>query len=348
MFAHFQQTDSSATIATTLKEANDYLVILPERSLSILNQHQSLLVTADAEQQAQWQLTKMIAAIRVANLVSIKDALISLGSLQSATYFQSHHEQILNGLGVWLRRSGYLLTAKSAYMCSYSLSTNKSSPLRPILNLAIVERNLGNFQQSKQLNLLALQMAKNEELAHYIAIIENNLGIISISEKRYHAAQKHFSNALDLNEKLQRRSGELLASMNLLLTFLYQDNPLYFNRLYDRAKRKLLLYPDTARGAYLAVLEAIYSAQTEPFTINNSKQKIRDNIVLVNDKGLQALLSPLINKVGVNYHPEQQDTSQRYSGDMLKHYSMCNWNSETNDAHLQQLLVEFNATSSQE
>lgn len=136
--------------------------------------------------------------------------------------------------------------------------------------------------------------------------------------------------------------------MNLFLTFLYQDNHIFFNRLYGRAKRKLLLYPGTERGAYLAVLEAINSAQTKPSKIENSTQTIRDNIVLVNDKGLQALLSPLINKVGVNYPPEQQDTSQRYSGDMLKRYSMCNWNIETNDSNLQQLLVEFNATSSQE
>lgn len=77
-------------------------------------------------------------------------------------------------------------------MCSFKHSANKKSKIHPILNLAVVERNLGNFQQSKQLNVMALKMVTNEELEDYIAIIENNLGIIAISEKRYPAAQNIF------------------------------------------------------------------------------------------------------------------------------------------------------------
>lgn len=87
VLAHFQQTDSTTNIETTLKEANDHLVILPEHSLSILNQYQSLFLIADTEQQAQWQLIKMVATIRIANLTAMKDALVTLGNLQSTIYF---------------------------------------------------------------------------------------------------------------------------------------------------------------------------------------------------------------------------------------------------------------------
>lgn len=346
--ARFQQSEPTFTIESKLKEANDYLVVLPERSLSILTQNDLLLVDANDEQKSQWHAAKMIASIRVANLRYLKETLYGLSQLQNTTYFQDHSETVLNALGVWLRRSGYLHSAKSAYICSFEASNPDKNIIRPLLNLAVVERNLANYKQSKVLNVIALKMAKEQELTAYVATIENNLGILAISESRYYDAHTHFSAALNLNERLNRRSGELLASMNLLLTFLYQENQLYFNRLYERAKRKLLLYPDTARGAYLAVLEAIHTAQTEPFLVKNSQQKILDHIILVNDKGLQDLLSPLINKVGVNYQAEQQNSELVYSGQLLQQYSMCNWNVDLNDDNLQKIIIELGSTQSQE
>ncbi|GAA0857364.1 tetratricopeptide repeat protein [Aliiglaciecola litoralis] len=341
--AHYQHGLSFENVDLTLKEAQDHLVVLPEKSLTILDKNSHKITVANDEQQAQWHFIAMLAAVSVADLDRLHAALISFEPLSNTEYYQAHLDQILSALGIWFRRSGYLNDAKASYLCSLEKSSTEHSKLRALLNLGVVERNLNHFAQAKEINLIALDIATNIESETYIAVLQNNLGILAISEKRYMDASAHFTKALELNEKLNRRSGELISSMNLLLAFLYQDNSLYFERMVDRAQRKLLLSPDdTARESYLNILKAINSARTIPSSLEQSRQVILANIERVNDKGIQLLLTPLINQLGVQYNIQQQQSLDTiYQGPLLEQFSMCNWQLNSDNANMQAIIGTF-------
>jgi tetratricopeptide (TPR) repeat protein len=344
VFAFYQESDSQQNVDVILEDASDHLVVLPEKTIAILSQNAHLLNVADKEQQARWHYITLVAAVRAAQLDTVQLALQSLAPLTGTHYYQSHLAQILKGLGIWLRRSGFSNTAKSTYLCSLTYSKNEREKLGAIVNLGVVERNLNNYQRAKEIYTVALEIATKNESNTYIAIIENNLGILAISEHQYDEAQTHFETSLNLNELLKRRSGELLSSMNLLLTFLYQKNIIYFERAKHRAQRKLLLSPDTARAAYFNVLEAIQIARIHPQKLQQSQDVILNNIKLINDIGIQTLLAPLIVDIGVQYEFARPPADAVYKGALLNQFAMCDWQMNSDEANIR-LIVAYIAES---
>ncbi|GAB2683123.1 tetratricopeptide repeat protein [Aliiglaciecola aliphaticivorans] len=328
-------------IQDKLQEARDYLSVLPERSLAILSNKEHLLRISNHEILADWYDAKMIASIRVADLDQIQDALIHLSKLQNTDFSKTNRTTWLNGLGIWMRKSGFLLDAKISYLCSANNNSTEVGKVIPIMNLAIVELRLGNTQTARILYELALGIAEKHELASVFAIVENGLGNISLIEKKYPQAQVHFSEALKLNEKLQRRSGEVLSGENLLLSFLYQDKLDLFARLSDRIKRKLKRSQSGSRTAYFAILKAIYEARIDSTKIAASTDTISANMTLLKDKALRDVLAELIGTYGLAWQAEIPIKNEVQRDSLKTLYPMCNWEKFSDDNYISVLISQL-------
>ena len=189
---------SSQPVSTSkqaLKEAQDHIKVLPEKSLEILIEHAQSAFALTPEDQVDWYLTLAAASRQTADLRNLYDSLKHLLALQHTENFRSQLPSVLNNLGVWFRRSGYFDQAKLVYMCSAEQAVDLKDKLRSMLSLAVVERNQNRYADALQLNHMILQVAEAHKLKTTIAIVENNLGFIHLNQGDLPMATEYFQSA---------------------------------------------------------------------------------------------------------------------------------------------------------
>lgn len=331
-------------IQDKLKEARDYLSVLPERSLAILSNKEHLLSIDSQETLADWYDAKLIAAIRVANLQQIYLTLLEISELQNTVFFQKHSSTTFNGIGIWMRRSGFLKEAKISYACSLENSKTERAKISPMLNLGIVETKLGNNASAKQLYNLAFNTAEKYEMENIFAVVENSLGNIALSEGNYPEAERLYASALERNEKLMRRSGELTSGLNLLLSFLYQDKLDLFSRLSGRIERKLKRSEVGIKTATFEILKAVYTARIDKAATSDLTEVIARNMKMIKDKSLQKLLSDLIGVYGLAWDDKIIEGNQAQRDHLQARYPSCDWDKFSDENYISVLISQFDQT----
>lgn len=309
---------------TLLKEAEDHLNVLPEKSLSILMESRGLQELS-LENQVRWHFATLTAARKTAELSILESTLRHLLTRQENSYFIEHEATFLKNLGVWFRRSGFLHDAKLSYLCSIEHSPNMTLKLQSLLNLAVVERNQQNISEAKRLNKIALNYAAGIRNQTLIATIQNNLGIIALNENDLEGAVQFFRTALDINHKQMRRSGEILNGINLLSIFVRQGQFSLYERLYPRIDRMLSNYPNNARRAYLNWVHATYNKLNHTQPVVNSLDSLGADYENLNDDGIRKLLLPFAKILGVDVTPPEKQIYRHYKGDFLNRLPQCDW-----------------------
>ncbi len=308
-----------------LDDAQAHLDVLPEKSLKILSDNVNLVVSLEDNEQAQWWIATMLAALRMSDLDLLNFSLEQLSALSHTPAFKEEQSRIINSLGVWFRRSGYLEEARSSYLCNYDTQSNQEDRLKTLINLAIVERNLGHYPQAALLNQKALEGALEIEAQELVAVINNNIGIIAFATQDYPSAQQHFHIAMELNQKIQRRSGHILSGLNLLMTFLAQPNLELFDRLAPRMERLLQRAPHSARSSYLTTLKTLRQYASQQTMPPEVAEDFRNHFAHIGDSGIQNLLRPIITLYDVEVEFPEVSENKVYQGDLLVRYPICDW-----------------------
>lgn len=325
--ARFQDTDIQNSAQQqgliVLHEAMDYAVVLPEKTLSILDDNLLRLNFLDENQKAEWYATRINASVRTSDLDVLKASIIAMLEFEQSKFYQHNKQTIINGLGVWFRRSGFLQQAKVAYQCNLQFLDNNSIKVTSLLNLAIVERNLGNLDTALELNHQALDLSKKLELGNSIASINNNLGVFALVSEDYDRAEKYFSTALNMNGKLMRRSGEILSGINLLHTFLRQNRPVMFERLYGRIQYMLERFPNRTRSAYLNLVSYANDYKQNKILLADVKPMIFGQYRIIEDKGIQHLLEPIMSELGISVDEFHQSESNYFNSSFQQLLSNC-------------------------
>lgn len=316
--------DPKQQLLLTLTEAKALLNVLPEKSLSMLANN-TLLRTLDLEDQTSWHVTRLNAARQLSNLPVMADSLEQIIDLQSRSANNNISAFVVNQMGVWFRRSGYLNEAKLSYFCTIDNTRNSPDRLRAISNLAVVERNQGHFQHAKSLNDVALQMAQKQKDKIMVALIENNLGILALSHGNAERASQHFRRALDINHQKLRRSSEILNGINLLFSFLELNDYKHYSRFYPRVTRLLQTHPSDARVAYLNWIHQTYLFRQNKHISQQQKNRLIADYKKVNDIGIQVLLSPFAQELSINIALPSSAESKTFEGDWLKRINQCDW-----------------------
>ncbi|WJG11002.1 tetratricopeptide repeat protein [Aliiglaciecola sp. LCG003] len=330
----YQDMDTSETVAALLKEASDHLIVLPEKSVELLSDNITTLSYATKNEQAQWHYITLVATVRTSDLLALQQTLLSLAELQTTQFYQSHSSVILNGLGVWMRRSGYLEMAKMSYFCALEDATLPIDKVRALSNLAVVERNLGHNTDAENVYQSAMQLAKENEFDSYLAIIQNNLGILRLVNEQYSEALQYFSQSIENFQKIDHRAGELLSGINLLHVFLYLEDDLMFDRLDGRIVRMLKRSPAGSRTAYYNILKAVQTARLQPDKLESSIFTIKQNYALLDDVAIQKLLTPLVRQLGIDTEELPPMVARTYNDEFLQLYASCNWQKYSDETYM--------------
>lgn len=317
---------SQSLLIDTLNEAQGYLKVLPEKSLALLSDFDNVkhLTT---EQQVNWYSTKASAAIQLSDLPKVEHSLEQIISLHQATQIKLD-ASVLNQLGVWFRRSGYLEQAKHSYVCILEDTEDNLSRLKALSNLAVVERNIGNLPLSQKINATALTIAKLQREKSMESTIQNNLGILALQQNNAKQASIHFRSALDINHKMLRRSGEILNGINLLFSFINDDEFAMYARFHPRLVRKIQAHPNDARAAYLNWIHQTYLYRTTAEISQKQINQLKKDYDAVNDAGIQQLLLPFATEMNIDVNPTEQQPNKIYTGDWLERIDQCNWHKD--------------------
>ena len=319
------QTGNKPSIHPIVKEASDYVVVLPEKSLALQREHQDLLDKLTVEEKIMWHMTTLKAALPLSDLTTMSDAFTQVIVYQDEPSFQNERAFYLNSLGAWMRRNQHYQEARLAYFCSITNATESNDRLRSLLNLAIVERNNGNPHDAQALNYVALNLASLVKNEPVIASIENNLGILSLTQGDLETAEQHFKRALDYNRRLIRRGSEILSGINLLHTFVRQQNYAYYERLYPRINRLADRFGQNARSAYLDWIHSVYLHRTQTPVTESEKRRLAARYNELNDAGIQKMLFPFATELAIEVDAPETFSQKDYEGQLMSDVRFCDW-----------------------
>jgi tetratricopeptide (TPR) repeat protein len=289
----------------TLQQAEDYLVVNPSIS-------QKLLAQIDAvdklppEHAVRWHLISMRAAVPTDQM----DALLS--SLDAVFQYYQHPEFVNNvtsvtsGVGIWLRKHNFGKEAQVSLECAYKYAKNNKQKLTLTNSMALVSRQLNDFENAKELYHKAKRLALADERFNVVAMIENNQGLIALEEGDFELAEKHFRIALDGFQRIDKRSGHISAGINLLMVFLLQNKTQDFQRLYQPINTLTYAFPNQTKQVFLNWLNEAFSVKHEPNYITN-KALLIQGYEQLSDAKEQLLLRRYIAPILSLTMPEPQN-----------------------------------------
>ncbi|RZQ51756.1 hypothetical protein C1E23_17780 [Pseudoalteromonas phenolica] len=82
-------------------------------------------------------------------------------------------------------------------------------------------------------------------------MIDNNLGMIEFDEGNFNQAEFYYRRALKGYRSIDKRSGVVTASINLLFAFMLQDKLIDYERLYSPTATVTLAFPNQSKQTLL-------------------------------------------------------------------------------------------------
>lgn len=328
VFSHPQADHSQQEIERAhqvLHEAAAHLDVLPEKTLSLIQENQDVIKVLDQDRATRWYFTQFDAALKLADTVQMEHALTGMLSLQHAPFFLDHIPKVANSLGVWFRRNGHYEQARLSYICSVIHATQPKEKWRALSNLAVVARNQGKLEEAELINLQVLDNADDKSQHILRASVQNNLGIVYLSQGKPDLAADRFRLAMDSNQRNMRRASEILNGINLLLTFYQQGDADLFDRLFPRIDRLLSQYPESARHAYLRLIYQLNEASTGRLLNSETRTEMEHDYEKVNDTGIQALIYSDLASFGLNIDKPTKPVLSDYDGALLDQMPLCPW-----------------------
>ncbi|CCQ11892.1 TPR domain protein [Pseudoalteromonas luteoviolacea B = ATCC 29581] len=248
---------TSEPLDEVLSQAESYLVVSPTRTLETLNSIKHF-ETLSLSHKMQWHLLALKAYVPTYQLNKMPTSLDFLFKNQESDFFKKQTVSILSASGIWLRRSGLLDESKAALECAVKLTDEPKKQLTLKNSLALVARQLNEYEKARALYKEMLDELKDTDNHNLIAIVHNNLGSIDLETSNIENAEHHFRLSLVHYQQIDKRSGIISSSLNLLFTFIIEGITLNFERLIEPTKNMTNAFPSDAKKALLFWLEARY------------------------------------------------------------------------------------------
>ncbi|OHU85481.1 MULTISPECIES: tetratricopeptide repeat protein [Pseudoalteromonas] len=240
-----------------LTRAQYFLRSDPKQALNILGSIEDVTKLTD-EQQISYYVLKMRLSLILNKLDDVEPNIEQLFVHDGQPEFVNRLVSILSGTGIWLRKLDYLDAAQHTFSCALKHASKSSQRISLLISSAIVARYQHQFELAKALYKEAADIAKRRDDQRGLATIENNLGAISLDQKDFAKANEHFRNALAGFQVVHNHSGHINSGINLLLTFVLQEQYLNYQRLYSRIAQLSDEYPDDSKKAYLLWVNSAY------------------------------------------------------------------------------------------
>jgi len=316
----------SDDLLSKLSEAKDYLRVKPSVSSKILKQDLANIAQLSINEQLTWHQNLLRASISLNDLKQVEStvrAMLAYPALEKET---DKFVSLLSSLGIFLRRTGYPQESIWLFNCGLRqpIKNNKQK-----ISLLISKANsftyLNKNSQAKITYAQALQLAEQNSADIYISAIYNTLGILAIKEGDYKLAKEYLIKALQLSQRIARRSGQIVAGIQLLRLSILDNDPVLYDRLHYRISRLILASDNEVRHAYLFWLEKAHkvsqgkkiSALEQEQLLVKLKQIESTSIGLYNQ-----LVEKLAKPLGIKSIPIIKEYSP-YQGDLLNYLNRC-------------------------
>lgn len=280
---------SSEDVDYELTRAQYFVRSNPKQSQAILNQIKNINSLSD-EQKVAFYTLKMRTSLILNKLEAVEPHLDSLFALDDKSAFADKLVTILSGSGIWLRKSNYFDAAQQVFSCALKHTEKSGQRISILISSAIVARHQQNYAIAISLYNQAAAIAKKLDNLRAIATIENNLGAIAMDQGDIKQAELHFRQALSGFQRTNNHSGHINSGINLLFTFIIQNQDINYQRLYPHISKLSDEYPDNSKKAYLFWVDSTYT-HSQGYKLPTT---VKDNLYSSFDKlagpQLQALI----------------------------------------------------------
>ncbi len=328
LFAALAQANdvaNKAQLSSIILEAEDYLSVKPSKSLAMLSTDVDLSLLSES-QFFRWHIATIKAAASLNNLPVMEFSIKQLIAHKSSTEFDLQIVSILSGVGIFLRKSGYLAQAKQALFCAVTHSKADEKKIKLLISIAIVSRHLDHKEYAIKAYDLAKRIAKNKKITSSLATIENNLGVLTLESDNITKAERHFRSALAMYQLNSNRSGNIISGLNLLHVFLMQDQQENYQRLSPSIIRLTEVFPNESRQSTLFWLNTVFQVRQGLVLNKQLVSQLEKNFDKISDRKLQfSLKKHFAEELKVNVELPKQTYQQKQTPLWFANINQCNW-----------------------
>ena len=325
--AHSARAESTTeNLLDKLSEAEDYLRVQPSISSKILKQYLAQIGQLSINEQLSWHQNLLRASIALNQMRQVEitvRAMLAYPELEKET---DKFVSLLSSLGIFLRRTGHPHESIWLFNCGLKQPIkNEKQKISLLISKGTSLSYLNKIKQAKDSYAQAIQIAEQKNAEVFISAIYNVLGILAIKEEDYPLAKEYLIKALQLSQRISRRSGQIVAGLQLLRLSILDNDVILYEKLHYRISRLILASDNEVRQAYLFWIEKAHqvskgkelSAQEQAELLNKLKQIKSVSIGLYFQ-----LVEKLAQPLGIKSLSVINEFSD-YQGDLLNYIKQC-------------------------
>jgi tetratricopeptide (TPR) repeat protein len=225
------------------------------------------------EQKISYYVLKMRLSLTLNKLSTVEPIVDALFKFDNQPEFREQLVSVLSGVGIWLRKINDFDSARHTFSCALKHASKDSQRISLLISSAIVARYQHDYKLANSIYKEARDVALRMSDQRALATIDNNLGTIAMDQKNISLASEYFRSALAGFQLANNHSGHINSGINLLLTFVIQEQYVNYQRLYPRIFELSEEYSDASKKAYLIWVNAGYyhaqGAKIDPITRKN-------------------------------------------------------------------------------
>ncbi|KGJ88991.1 hypothetical protein GAB14E_3987 [Colwellia psychrerythraea] len=317
---------SSEVLLEKLAEAKDYLGVQPSNSSKILKKYLNEIDQLSINNQLTWHQNLLRASISLNDLKQVESTvrlMLAYPELETET---DKFVSLLSSLGIFLRRSGYPQESIWLFDCGLNQGIkNYKQKISLLISKATSLKYLKKYSQAKATFAHALQLAKQHNDEIFIGSIYNSLGNMAIIEEEYILAKEYLINALQVSQKISRRTGQIIAGLQLLMLSILDNDLILYDKLHYRISRLTLMSDSETRHAYLFWIEKAHQVSKGKELSAEEQEELVVKLYFIKIVSVNLhnqLVEKLAKPMGIKILPIVKEYSQ-YKGDLLNHIHQC-------------------------
>ncbi|WP_404389679.1 tetratricopeptide repeat protein [Pseudoalteromonas phenolica] len=316
---------ANSIVENKITEAEDYLTVNPAQTLTLLESIYDKENFSD-EQFIRWHLIRMRAAVPTNQLDKLSESLETVFHLKQHPYFKAHLTSFLSGTGIYLRKKQFLADAQKSLECAYKYAQNEKQRLTLTNSLALVARQQSDYDSARLLYKKARALAVETNRESIIAMIDNNLGMIEFDVGNIKEAEAYYRQALKGYQLIDKRSGIVTASINLLFSFLLQDKFLDYQRLYSPTATLTLAFPNQSKQSLLYWIHQRYLQLQGGKITSQTIQKLKEAYTNLEDIKVKTHIYKYIaESMNISLQAPKNKANQEFNRPWFVAVKQCDW-----------------------
>ena len=219
--AHSTNTEQMNQVLSSIKV---FRVGSPMKAKVLINTYGEHAALLPIPKQLEWHYNVIVVSNQLDDSSLAADAFERMAQIFGMQQGREFQPTYLNYLGHFAMKNGDYSSAFNLYSCAIDEVSDAKKLFSPVYSMAMVLMYDGNYSAVNEilgsLERLASRLKRND----WIADVDNGYGVLALYQGDYEKASESFKNALDLYFTDANRNGELIASVNVLLTSLLQGD----------------------------------------------------------------------------------------------------------------------------